>query len=391
MRRRKHALAPIPVGNKIFRRLLNIDVPLLLIVLALGCIGMVALYSASDVFPSRFESQMHHWGLTLMVVLIVSQVSPRHMQQLAVPMYVVTVVLLLAVDLFGETRKGATRWLNLGVTSIQPSELMKIAMPLMLAWWFHQRQSMPRMMNFLCASMILLVPIGLILREPDLGTALLVLVAGLAVIFFAGLSWKLIIPPVLLVIAGVALIVANEDTLCAPGANWVVLHDYQVKRVCTLLNPDVDPLGRGFHILQSTIAIGSGGVTGKGFLQGTQSHLDFIPESTTDFIFAAYAEEFGLVGNGVLLLFYLLLVWRGLMIASRAVTEFSRLLACGVTLIFFACVFVNIGMVSGVLPVVGVPLPFLSYGGTALVTFGAGIGVLMSISGQTRQARREPD
>jgi rod shape determining protein RodA len=226
--------------------------------------------------------------------------------------------------------------------------------------------------------------VGLIVKQPDLGTAVLVLAAGLAVIFFAGLSWKLIIPPVVLGIVAVVLIVVFEPTLCAEGFRWPVLHDYQQQRICTLLDPTKDPLGKGFHIIQGMIGIGSGGVFGKGFMQGTQTHLEFIPERTTDFIFAAYSEEFGLLGNLFLIASFLFLVLRGLAIAIEAPTLFARLLAGAITMIFFTYSFVNMGMVSGILPVVGVPLPFISYGGTAMVTLGLGLGILMSISKSKR-------
>lgn len=387
-----YRLAPSPWWPQIRRWLLSLDILLLLIVALLGVIGMVTLYSASDVFLGRFDAQWRNWLLAFAGMLIVSQIRPPYLRQLAVPLYVLGILLLLLVDLFGETRKGATRWLNLGVTSIQPSELMKIAAPMMLAWWFHQRQSFQSVAysaNFVVAFTLLALPMGLIILEPDLGTALLVLASGIAVIFFAGLSWRLIIPFLVLVVVGVVLITRYEDLLCKPGVDWFFLRDFQVRRVCTLLNPYEDPQGGGFHIIQSTIAIGSGGVSGKGFMKGTQVHLNFLPEGATDFIFAVYAEEFGLIGNAVLLFCYLLLLGRGLIIAARAVSLFSRLLAGGITLIFFACIFVNIGMVSGVLPVVGVPLPFMSYGGTALATFGMGIGILMSISAESWRKKHE--
>ena len=230
------------------------------------------------------------------------------------------------------------------------------------------------------ACVLLAIPVGLIVKQPDLGTAILVMSAGLFVIFFAGLSWKLIVPPVLLGAIGIVLIVLFEPRLCADGVRWAVLHDYQQQRICTLLDPTRDPLGKGFHIIQGMIAIGSGGMLGKGFMQGTQTHLEFIPERTTDFIFAAFSEEFGLVGNLCLIAGFIFLVLRGLAIALDAPTLFSRLLAGAVTLIFFTYAFVNMGMVSGILPVVGVPLPFISYGGTAMVTLGMGLGILMSIS-----------
>jgi rod shape determining protein RodA len=283
------------------------------------------------------------------------------------------------VAVFGITKKGARRWLNVGVV-IQPSEMLKIAMPLMLAWWFQKREGQLRPLDFIVAGLLLAVPVGLIMKQPDLGTSLLVLMAGAAVIFFAGLSWKLIVPPLVLGVVGAVLLIAFEPQLCAKGVRWAVLHDYQQQRICTLLDPGKDPLGKGFHIIQGMIAIGSGGLFGKGFMQGTQTHLEFIPERTTDFIFAAYSEEFGLAGNLFLIAAFIFLVFRGLAIALEASTLFSRLLAGAVTMIFFTYAFVNMGMVSGILPVVGVPLPFISYGGTAMVTLGMGLGILMSIA-----------
>jgi rod shape determining protein RodA len=272
---------------------------------------------------------------------------------------------LIAVAVFGLVKKGARRWINVGVV-IQPSEIMKIAMPLMLAWFFQKREGLIHWREFLIATLLLAIPVGLIARQPDLGTAILVLAAGFYVIFLAGLSWKVLIG--LVITAGASLPVL-----------WTFLHDYQRERLKMLIDPSADPLGKGFHIIQSTIAVGSGGITGKGWLQGTQAHLEFIPERTTDFIFAVYSEEFGMIGNIVLMVLYLLLIGRGLVIAANAPTFFTRLLAGAITLIFFTYVFVNMGMVSGILPVVGVPLPFMSYGGTALVTLGLGTGILMSI------------
>jgi rod shape determining protein RodA len=302
---------------------------------------------------------------------------------LAVPLYVAGVTLLIAVALFGITKKGAQRWINLGIV-IQPSEILKIAVPLMLAWWFQKREGQLRTLDFVVAGVLLAVPVGLIVKQPDLGTSLLVLAAGIAVIFFAGLSWRLLIPPLVLGLVGMVLLVVFEPDLCAKGVRWPVLHDYQQQRICTLLDPSRDPLGKGFHILQGMIAIGSGGLFGKGFMQGTQTHLEFIPERTTDFIFAAYSEEFGLFGNLLLIGGFLFLLLRGLNIALEAPTLFSRLLAGSVTFMFFTYAFVNMGMVSGILPVVGVPLPFISYGGTAMVTLGLGLGILMSIAKSKR-------
>ena len=312
-------------------------------------------------------------------MFVVAQIPPQRLMMFAVPLYVVGVGLLVAVAVFGITKKGARRWLNVGVV-IQPSEILKIAMPLMLAWWFQKREGQLRPLDFLAAGLLLAVPVGLIMKQPDLGTSLLVLAAGLAVIFFAGLSWRLIVPPAVLGLIGIFLIVWFEPQLCADGMRWPVLHDYQQQRICTLLDPSRDPLGKGFHILQGMIAIGSGGIFGKGFMAGTQTHLEFIPERTTDFIFAAYSEEFGLMGNLLLITGFIFLIFRGLMIALEASTLFARLLAGSLTMIFFTYAFVNMGMVSGILPVVGVPLPFISYGGTAMVTLGLALGMLMSIA-----------
>jgi rod shape determining protein RodA len=314
----------------------------------------------------------------------VAQVNPQRLQQAAVPLYVLGVVLLLAVELAGITRKGATRWLDIGVIVIQPSEMMKIAMPLMLAWWFQKREGQLRVPDFLLAGALLAVPVGLVMKQPDLGTALLILFAGVYVIFFAGLSWKLVIPALALGAVGILALVLSADRICQPGVDWPFLREYQRTRVCTLLDPTKDPLGKGFHILQGMIAIGSGGLAGKGFMQGTQTHLEFIPERTTDFIFAAFCEEFGLAGVLVLLAAFTFLIFRGLMIAADAPTVFTRLLAGAVTMGFFTYAFVNMGMVSGILPVVGVPLPFVSYGGTAMVTLGLGLGILMSIARSRR-------
>lgn len=267
---------------------------------------------------------------------------------------------------------------------IQPSEIMKIAMPLMLAWYFQKREGNIRWFDYLVAMVLLGLPVGLIAKQPDLGTGLLVAAAGLYVIYLAGLSWKLILPVLVAVVIGIGTVLAVQDKICQPGVEWYFLHDYQKHRVCTLLDPTSDPLGKGFHTIQSVIAIGSGGTTGKGWLKGTQAHLEFIPEKHTDFIFAVFAEEFGLIGEAVLLVLYLLLVARGLVIAASGATLFGRLLAGSVTMIFFTYAFVNMGMVSGILPVVGVPLPFMSYGGTALVTLGLGIGILMSVAREKR-------
>ncbi|RDK09778.1 rod shape-determining protein RodA [Cupriavidus lacunae] len=359
------------------------DKPLSLIVFLLFATGIVALYSAAIDMPGRVEDQLRNILLSYVVMLVIAYLPTQTLMRVAVPMYTVGVALLIAVAMFGLIRKGARRWLYVGMV-IQPSEIMKISMPLMLAWYFQKREGVIKWFDFVVALLLLLVPVGLIAKQPDLGTALLVMAAGVYVIYFAGLSWRLILPLLGLLVVAVTLLITFQNDMCAPGVNWPVLHDYQQHRICTLLDPTTDPLGKGFHTIQSIIAIGSGGVQGKGWLKGTQTHLEFIPEKHTDFIFAVYSEEFGLIGNALLLVLYLLLIFRGLFIAANAPTLFSRLLAGSITLIFFTYAFVNMGMVSGILPVVGVPLPLMSYGGTALVTLGAGIGILMSISRQKR-------
>ncbi len=355
------------------------DGPLAFAVFVLACAGMLIMYSSGYDHGSRFVDHGRNMLIAGGIMFIVAQIPPQRLMSLAVPIYTMGVLLLIAVAIFGITKKGARRWLNVGVV-IQPSEILKIAMPLMLAWWFQKREGQLRPLDFAVAGVLLLIPVGLIMRQPDLGTALLVLSTGLAVLFFAGLSWRLILPPVLFGLLGLVLLVMFESQLCAEGVDWKVLHEYQRQRVCTLLDPARDPLGKGFHIIQGMIAIGSGGFWGKGFMQGTQTHLEFIPERTTDFIFAAFSEEFGLLGTLLLIMGFFFLVFRGLVIAKEAPSLFTRLLAGSVSMIFFTYAFVNMGMVSGILPVVGVPLPFISYGGTAMVTLGLGLGILMSIA-----------
>jgi len=384
-----------PLSRRIAPLFRGFDLLLLLLLLALAGIGLTAMYSAGYDHGTRFVDHARNMLLAAVILFITAQVPPQRLMTLAVPLYVLGVTLLVAVALFGITKKGAQRWINIGIV-IQPSELLKIATPLMLAWWFQKRQGQEgheeheehsRVPDFLIAAVLLGVPVGLIMKQPDLGTALLVMAAGLSVIFFAGLPWKLVLPPVLLGVCGIGLIVWFEPQLCADGVDWHVLREYQRQRVCTLLDPTRDPLGRGFHIIQGMIAIGSGGMWGKGFMTGTQTHLEFIPERTTDFIFAAWSEEFGLVGNLCLIACFLLLVWRALAIAAGANTLFNRLMATAVAMILFTYAFVNMGMVSGILPVVGVPLPFVSYGGTAMVTMGLALGVLMSIA----RSRKRPN
>lgn len=355
------------------------DLPFVGIIVFMCLLGLVNMYSVGFDHGTRFIEHGRNMMLGAMILFVVAQVPPQRLMALAVPLYTVGVVLLVATALFGITKKGATRWLNIGIV-IQPSELIKIATPLMLAWWFQRREGQLRGLDYAAAGGLLLLPVGLVLKQPDLGTSLLVLSGGLYVIFFAGLSWRLILPVLIAGVVGISLIVGFQDTLCEGDKDWVVLHGYQKQRVCTLLNPTADPLGKGFHIIQGMIAIGSGGITGKGYMQGTQTHLEFIPERTTDFAFAGYAEEHGLIGALVLMGGFLALIFRGLYIASQAPTLFSRLLAGSLALSFFTYAFVNLGMVSGILPVVGVPLPFISYGGTAMVTLGLALGLLLSIS-----------
>ena len=360
------------------------DGPLAFAVFLLACAGMLTMYSSGFDHGTRFEDHGRNMLIAAAIMFVVAQIPPQRLMALAVPLYILGVTLLIAVAVFGITKKGAKRWLYVGVTQIQPSEILKIAMPLMLAWWFQKREGQLRPLDFGVAAVLLGMPVALIMRQPDLGTALLILIVGMSVIFFAGMSWKLVIPPVVLGVVGVALIVAFEPSLCADGVRWPVLKEYQQQRICTLLDPTRDPLGKGFHIIQGMIAIGSGGVTGVGFMKGTQTHLEFIPERTTDFIFAAFSEEFGLLGTLLLIGAFIFLIFRGLVIALDAPTLFSRLLAGSVTMIFFTYAFVNMGMVSGILPVVGVPLPFISYGGTAMVTLGLAVGILMAIANSKR-------
>jgi rod shape determining protein RodA len=365
--------------QRVWRLLEGFDGPLAFAVFLLACLGMLIMYSSGYDHGTRFVDHGRNMLIAGAIMFVVAQIPPSKLMLWAVPVYTVGVLLLVAVALFGITKKGARRWIDLGVV-IQPSEILKIALPLMLAAWFQKREGQLRPFDFAVALLILGLPVGLIMKQPDLGTSLLVLAAGLAVIFFAGLKWRWILPPVGLGLVGIVVLVILEPSLCQPDVDWHVLHEYQRQRVCTLLDPGRDPLGKGFHIIQGMIAIGSGGFWGKGFMQGTQTHLEFIPERTTDFIFAALGEEFGLFGGLVLLACLFFLIYRALVIAMEAPTLFSRLLAGSMAMIFFTYAFVNMGMVSGILPVVGVPLPFISYGGTAMVTLGLALGILMSIA-----------
>lgn len=369
------------VWQGILKAFNSLDWPLLILLSLMAVLGLTVMHSAVGSTDWRFAEQSKHFLVAFVIMWIVACIPPPWIMRLAPYVYGVALVLLLGVEFFGETSKGATRWLNLGFTRIQPSEMLKITVPITLAWYFHRRQSTHlSFLDFIVAALLLALPFMLIVRQPDLGTGLLVLAAGFFVMYFAGLSFKLLVPATLLLLIGLGFILYYEDTLCAPDFDWVVLRDYQKHRVCTLLNPGLDPLGKGFHTIQSMIAVGSGGIYGKGYMLGTQSRLDFIPERTTDFVFAVFAEEFGLYGGIMLLVLYALIILRGLAIAMHAKSQYSRLVAGSLSLMLFTYVFVNVGMVTGVLPVVGVPLPFMSYGGTALLTLGVACGMLMGIS-----------
>ena len=357
----------MPVIRRLTRLLTaHLDTQLLVVLLLLMGVGLATIFSGSNQSVPRISSQVANIMVALGVMYVFANVPPHYLRRIALPLYVCGVLLLVCVALFGEIVNGARRWLYVGVTRIQPSELMKIAVPLMLAWYFDRYEATLKLKNYIIAALLLIVPIGLIVRQPDLGTALLISAAGAYVLFLAGLSWRIIIG------LGVAA------AACLPFV-WGMMHDYQRQRILTLIDPTQDPLGTGYHTIQSTIAVGSGGLVGKGWLQGTQTHLDFIPERTTDFIFAVFSEEWGLFGNVMLLLLFLLVIGRGVVITANAPTLFTRLFGGAITLTFFTYAFVNMGMVSGILPVVGVPLPLVSYGGTSLVTICLGLGILMSI------------
>jgi len=344
----------------------RVDSFLLGVALTIAGVGLITLFSAADQSLARVTSQVWSLGFALLLMWIVANIPPPTIARVAVPLYALGIVLLAAVALWGVSVNGSRRWLNLGFGRFQPSELMKVALPLMLAWYFQKFEGRIGWKDFALAAVLIAVPVYLIKRQPDLGTSLLIAVSGLYVLYFAGLSWK--------VIAGLAAAAGAAAPLI-----WPHLRDYQRERILTFIDPTRDPLGAGYHSSQASIALGSGGVVGKGWLNGTQTHLDFLPERHTDFIFAVFGEEFGLVGNAVLIVLYLLLIGRGLMITAGASTLFARLIAGATTLMFFTYAFVNMGMVSGVLPVVGVPLPLVSYGGTALISLFIGLGILMSV------------
>ncbi|MBY5990521.1 rod shape-determining protein RodA [Ferrimonas balearica] len=346
---------------------LHLDLPLLTALLVLMGYGLMVLYSASGESMATLDRQVIRIGLGLGVMFVLAQINPEIYRRWALPIFLFGIGLLILVDLFGEVNKGAQRWLNLGFMEFQPSELMKLAFPITMAWYISRYPLPPKKRYLAGGALLLLIPTLLIAAQPDLGTSILVASSGVFVLFLSGMSWAV-------VGACVAAVLAFLPVLW-----FFLMKDYQRTRVLTLLDPEKDPLGAGYHIIQSKIAIGSGGFEGKGWLQGTQSQLDFLPERHTDFIFAVLGEEFGYLGIALLLLIYLFIIGRGLVIASRAQTAFGRLLAGSITLTFFVYVFVNIGMVSGLLPVVGVPLPLVSYGGTSMLTLMAGFGILMAI------------
>ncbi len=349
----------------------HIDVPLLLGLLMLMGFGLMVIYSAGGESSFLIKKQLVRLGFGLAVMFFIAQIPPRILQLWAPALYVLALGFLFAVLLFGESSKGAQRWINIGIR-FQPSEMMKLAMPMMIAWFFAEKALPPSFKNLVVSLLLVFVPTLLIMKQPDLGTSLLIATSGLFIIFFSGIRWRYIATAV---VAAVVMI---------PIMWYFVMHDYQKGRVLTFLNPERDPLGAGYHIIQSQIAIGSGGVSGKGWLQGTQSQLEFLPERHTDFIFAVLGEEFGLIGVGILLALYLFIIIRGLQISLQAQDTFGRLLGAAITLTFFVYLFVNIGMVSGLLPVVGLPLPLISYGGTSMVTLLAGFGILMSIKTHRR-------
>jgi rod shape determining protein RodA len=340
----------------------------------LGLLGLLLFISAMTVFSAsggssdKLIGHFVNMGVALTAMLAMSLIPPQRLMQFAVPLYLLGLLLLLGVAVAGDVVNGARRWLNLGITRIQPSELMRLGVPMMLAWYLHSRQEVLAGRDFAVAAVLLVLPLGFILKQPDLGTAILIAASGFYVLFLGGLSWRVIIA------AAVAI------AAFLPIAWNYLLHDYQRQRVLTLVDPSTDALGSGYHIIQSTIAVGSGGLAGKGWMNGTQTHLEFLPEASTDFIFAVYSEEFGLLGNLFLLLLYSAILWRGLQLAMNAPSLFGRLLSSAIMLTFFTYAFVNMGMVSGILPVVGVPLPLVSYGGTSMLTVLVGFGIVMSVA-----------
>jgi len=360
----KDSLVTSPIREE--RNLFNIDPTLFISLLLLCSIGLAVLYSATSGEMAAITRQSIRFGLGFAALIFLAQIPAKVLASWSPWLYLLGIALLLVAMVIGYSGKGAQRWIDLGIVRFQPSELLKIFLPMMMAWYFSEKPMPPTVMQIFIALLMITIPVGLVLIQPDLGTALLIAFGGICVIFLAGIAWRL-----LAVFGGIAM--------ASMPVFWFYLHDYQRQRILTMFNPESDPLGTGYHIIQSKIAIGSGGVYGKGWLNGTQSQLDFIPERSTDFIFAVFSEEFGFLGVVMLLCIYGFIVMRGLEIAERAQDTYSRLLAGGLSLSFFAYFLVNIGMVSGLLPVVGVPLPLISYGGTSAVTILAAFGILMSI------------
>jgi rod shape determining protein RodA len=350
---------------------LHLDVPLCFGLLVLCGLGLMVLYSAGGEDIGILIRQATRMAAAFVLMFLVAQLSPAVIERWSLWVFLTGIAMLVAVLWVGHVGKGAQRWLDLGFFRFQPSELMKLAVPMVVAWYLSHKTLPPNLGNIFIAGLMIVVPVGLIAKQPDLGTSLLVATAGLAVLFISGMRWKFI------------MALAALCSLCAPIL-WHFMHDYQKRRVLTLFNPEQDPLGAGYHIIQSMIAIGSGGFYGKGWLNGTQSHLEFLPERSTDFIFAVYCEEFGLMGVLLLLSIYLFIITRGLYIAMNAQQTYGKLLAAALTLTFFVYVFVNMGMVTGQLPVVGVPLPLISHGGTSMVTLMLAFGILMSIQTHRR-------
>jgi len=346
---------------------IHLDLLLMMLLMATSSYGLLILFSAVDQQMQPWMAQVMKFSIATMLMLVLAQISPVFYLRIAPWMFCLGVIFLILVLLFGAEINGSKRWLRIpGIAGFQPSELMKLVVPLMLAWYFHDRHLPPRIKHILWAAVMILVPVLLIANQPDLGTALVIGAAGVLVLFLAGVRWRHVITVIL-------------GTLASAPALWFVLKDYQKQRILTMLDPERDPLGAGWNIIQSKTAIGSGGLFGKGLFQGTQSRLDFLPESQTDFIISVLAEELGMFGVVILLILYILLIGRGLIMASQAQDTFGRLLAGSITFTFFVYVFVNIAMVSGILPVVGIPLPLVSHGGTSIVTIFAGFGILMSI------------
>lgn len=352
--------------RKVFWKVFSLDLWLLLGLFTITGYGLLVLYSASGGSEKMFTNRVMQVSLGLGVMFVMAMIPPRTYKQISPYLYAVTIVMLVMVDVFGETSKGAQRWLNLGFVRFQPSEIAKLAVPLMVATFLSNRPLPPNFRDTAIALVIIVFPTLLVAAQPDLGTSILVCAAGIFVLFLAGLSWKLIS-------AGVVFLAGF-----IPIMWFFLMHDYQKTRVMTLIDPEKDPLGAGYHIIQSKIAIGSGGLHGKGWMEGTQSQLEFLPEPHTDFIFAVLSEELGMIGVLILLSIYLFIIARGLMLGAKSDNAFGRILSGGTALLFFVYVFVNIGMVSGILPVVGVPLPLFSYGGTSYVTLMAAFGLMMS-------------